>query len=147
MKIILKMGWILVCIGLTACSEQTNESPPEVALTKTTTEEVAPKPTEQKQYSAESFFKTTSYFGSNMNSAGTKILMTSDESGVYNAYSMPVGGGEKTALTQSTADSNIGISWFPKDDRILYTADQGGNELNHVFVRELNGNSKDLTPG
>jgi protease II len=29
---------------------------------------------------------------------------------------------------------------------VLYTADQGGNELNHVYVRELDGSTRDLTP-
>ena len=27
------------------------------------------------------------------------------------------------------------------------TADKGGNEINHLFVRELSGESRDLTPG
>lgn len=147
MTIIKNIACLFVCIALAACSEQTKEATPEVAQTKVTVENAAPKPIVQKQYSAESFFKTTSYFGSNINSTGTKILMTSDETGVYNAYSMPVAGGDKTALTQSTVDSNIGVSWFPTDDRILYTADQEGNELNHLFVMKLDGSSADLTPG
>ncbi|MGB5579743.1 MAG: alpha/beta fold hydrolase, partial [Woeseia sp.] len=39
------------------------------------------------------------------------------------------------------------LSYFPNDARILFTYDGGGNELNHVAVRELDGNSRDLTPG
>ena len=30
---------------------------------------------------------------------------------------------------------------------MLYTADQGGNELNHIYVRETDGTIHDLTPG
>jgi dipeptidyl aminopeptidase/acylaminoacyl peptidase len=30
---------------------------------------------------------------------------------------------------------------------VLVTADKGGNELNHVYVRELDGTIRDLTPG
>src|SRR5262245_64308374 len=41
----------------------------------------------------------------------------------------------------------MGIGYFPNDDRILYTQDEGGNELNHVFVRETDGKVRDLTPG
>src|SRR5262249_45915649 len=41
----------------------------------------------------------------------------------------------------------MGIGYFPNDDRILYTKDEGGNELNHVFVRETDGKIRDLTPG
>src|SRR5262249_17290883 len=35
----------------------------------------------------------------------------------------------------------------PRDDRILYTQDEGGNELNHLYVRETDGKVRDLTPG
>ncbi|MFZ2986705.1 prolyl oligopeptidase family serine peptidase, partial [Ideonella sp.] len=31
--------------------------------------------------------------------------------------------------------------------RILYTRDQAGNEQNHLYVRELDGRKRDLTPG
>src|SRR5262249_51198963 len=30
---------------------------------------------------------------------------------------------------------------------ILYTQDEGGNELNHLHVREIDGKVRDLTPG
>ena len=36
---------------------------------------------------------------------------------------------------------------FRNDDRILLTRDQGGNELNHLYVRTPAGEERDLTPG
>ena len=39
------------------------------------------------------------------------------------------------------------IGYFPTDARILYVSDQGGDELDHVHVREVDGTSRDLTPG
>ena len=30
---------------------------------------------------------------------------------------------------------------------VLYTSDQGGNELNHVYVQDADSNVTDLTPG
>lgn len=100
-----------------------------------------------QQYSAADFFKTTTVFGSSINHDATAVLVTNDEDGVFNAYRYPIDGSKPTQLTQSTTDTIYGISWFPEDDRILYTADQGGNELNHLFVRELDGEVKDLTEG
>ena len=100
-----------------------------------------------KKYSAEDFFKTTTVFGSSINHDAKAVLVSSDASGVFNAYRYPLDGGAPTQLTQSTTDTIYGVSWFPEDDRIIYTADQGGNELNHVYVRELDGAIKDLTPG
>ncbi len=118
----------------TACSDK---SKPEAKA----------KATEFKTYSSVDFFKTTSVFGSSINHDASAVLVSSDESGIFNAYRYPLNGDKPTQLTHSTSDMMRGVSWFPKDDRILYTADQGGNELNHLFVRELDGSSKDLTPG
>jgi hypothetical protein len=41
-------------------------------------------------------------------------------------YSVAVTGGEPAALTNSTTDTTIAVSYFPKDDRFLYTRDKGG---------------------
>ncbi|MDH5433811.1 MAG: S9 family peptidase [Gammaproteobacteria bacterium] len=100
-----------------------------------------------KTYSTADFFKTISVSGSSLNHDATAVLVSNDQTGIYNAYRYPVDGSAPQALTQSTTDTIFGVSWFPEDDRILYTADQGGNELNHVYVRELDGTTKDLTPG
>ncbi|RMD89428.1 MAG: S9 family peptidase [Alphaproteobacteria bacterium] len=103
-------------------------------------------------YSAEAFFRTTSYrlpgaAGHSFSPDGGRLLVTSDESGVFNAYAVDLSSGEKEPLTDSTSDAVFGLSYFPADERVLFTRDQGGNELNHVFVREEDGTSRDLTPG
>ncbi len=98
-------------------------------------------------YSAEEFFKTTSVFGSSINQDNTAVLVSSDETGIFNAYRVPLDGSAKIALTASTAESIYVYSWFPSDDRLLYHADQGGDELDHVYVRKLDGSIVDLTPG
>ena len=98
-------------------------------------------------YSAEEFFKTTSVFGSSINHDGTAVLVSSDETGIFNVYRVPLDGSEKVALTDSTEESMFANSWFPNDDRMLFNADQGGNELDHVYVRNLDGTVVDLTPG
>ncbi len=54
--------------------------------------------------------------------------------------------GVVTPMTNSEADAHFAVSFFPNDDRILLSADQGGNELTHIYARELDGNLKDLTP-
>jgi dipeptidyl aminopeptidase/acylaminoacyl peptidase len=60
---------------------------------------------------------------------------------------VPAAGGKAEQLTNSTKDSTFAVSFFPNDDRFLFTRDSGGNELNHLFVRELDGTERDLTPG
>ena len=135
---------LAIGFGLLACERSETVTPPEPV-------EVAAAPQIPK-YSAEVFFETTSY--GLANSAGytfspdnNAVLMSSDASGVFNVYSLPLDGNAPEQLTNSTDNAVFAVSWFPKDFRILYTYDGGGNELNHVFVRETDGSSVDLTPG
>lgn len=114
-----------------------------------TADEQAAKAAPQR-YDAEAFYATTSYWlaGRHTWSAdSTELLLTSDETGIYNAYALNVADGTKRPLTSSTTDSTFAVSWFPGDERILFTADQGGNELDHLYVREASGETRDLTPG
>ncbi|MEM7314062.1 MAG: alpha/beta fold hydrolase, partial [Planctomycetota bacterium] len=100
-----------------------------------------------QQYSIEQFLKTTSYNGGSFSPDNSKLLINSDETGVFNAYAVNIADGTKTQLTKSEVDSVFAIDYFPEDERFLYTADQGGNELNHVYVQSADGTTKDLTPG
>jgi len=109
----------------------------------------APQPTPRviPGYSIEAFLGTTSYMGASFSPDKSKLLVSSDQTGIYNAFEIPVTGGEPVQLTSSTTDSILAVSYFPEDERILYMSDRGGNELHHVFVRELDGSAVDLTPG
>ncbi len=98
-------------------------------------------------YDARTFYETTSVAGASFSHDERRILFSSDKSGVFNAYSQPLEGGTPTQLTNSTTNSVFAVSYFPFDDRVLYTSDKGGNERNHLFVREVNGQTRDLTPG
>ena len=80
-------------------------------------------------YPARAFHETVSFRNSSFSSDETRILLTSDETGIFNVYSQPVDGSARTPLTQSTTESIRSITWFPHDDRFLYTADRGGDEL------------------
>ena len=99
------------------------------------------------EYTIDQFMETTSIFGSSFSPDGTKILVSTDETGILNVYSVPVSGGDPTQLTSSTVESIRASSYFPEDERFIYMADEGGNELDHVYVRELDGSVTDLTPG
>lgn len=102
------------------------------------------------QYGAEAFFATTSYIlaaGHAWSPDDSALLISSDESGIFNVYALAAADGAKTALTHSTTDSTFAVSWFPADARVLFSADQGGNELDHLYVRERSGETRDLTPG
>ena len=75
-----------------------------------------------------------------------RVLFSSNQSGIFNAYSVPVAGGSAAQLTRSTTDTTYAVSYFPSDERILYTRDSGGDENNHLYVRGQDGKERDLTP-
>jgi dipeptidyl aminopeptidase/acylaminoacyl peptidase len=99
-----------------------------------------------KQYTIEQFITSVAVSGASFSPDEKEILFSSDESGVRNVYSVAVAGGKAKALTTS-ADTTTAITYFPRDTRFLYTRDQGGNELHHLYVREKDGSERDLTPG
>jgi dipeptidyl aminopeptidase/acylaminoacyl peptidase len=86
-------------------------------------------------------------FGSSFSPDGSKLLVSRDETGIYNAYAIPVAGGPALQLTQSADDAVRVAGYFRDDERFLYSQDRGGDELHHLYVRELDGSSTDLTPG
>ncbi|MFM9994606.1 MAG: alpha/beta fold hydrolase [Phycisphaerales bacterium] len=104
------------------------------------------------RYTARQFYATTAIGAPNLDGFAfspdeSSILFGSDASGCFNVYTVPVAGGKPAALTDSKADSRFAVSFFPRDGRVLFSGDTGGNELTHVYVREADGSVRDLTPG
>ena len=94
------------------------------------------------------FFRDDGLYGTSFSADESRLLpQRQDAGGTFNACTNRVGGGPMEKLTRSTKSAIFGVSYFPKDNRILYTQDEGGNELNHLYVLETNGKARDLTPG
>lgn len=100
-----------------------------------------------KEYTIEQFLDTVRIGGSSFSADDSQILFHSNKTGIFNVYSVPVTGGAPSQLTKSTKESTYSVSYFPTDGRLLYTYDRGGNENNHIYLRELDGTERDLTPG
>ncbi len=99
-----------------------------------------------KQYTIEQFMNTVSIGGSSLSHDEKTVLFSSNKTGIFNAYTVPVTGGEPAPLTKSKDNSVFAISFFPQDNRILYSSDKGGNEINHIYLRSEDGSVRDLTP-
>jgi dipeptidyl aminopeptidase/acylaminoacyl peptidase len=108
-------------------------------------EKTAQRPS--RQYEIEDFMDTTRIGGASFSADESAILVSSDETGIYNAYTIAIASAQRSPVTRSTNDSTYAVSYFPKDNRVLFTRDKGGDEHNHVFVRDVNGSERDLTPG
>ncbi|HEY5824368.1 MAG TPA: prolyl oligopeptidase family serine peptidase, partial [Cyclobacteriaceae bacterium] len=103
-----------------------------------------PKETKPKEYTIAQFMDIVQINGGSFSPDDSKILISSKATGIFNAIEVDVKTGEQKALTSSTDNAIYGYSYFPKDDRVVYGSDKGGNEITHIFVRNNDGNSLDL---
>jgi Tol biopolymer transport system component len=102
--------------------------------------------TKSHKYTIEQFMNTTQVFGGDFSADEKTILMTSKASGVLNAYSIDLETGEQIQLTNSSENAIIARSYFPSDGRIIYTSDEGGNELTQIYIKNREGSVINLTP-
>ena len=102
---------------------------------------------ETPQYSIEQFYKNNRVSGGSFNNEETKLVISSDESGIFNVFEIDIISGQKKQLTFSEKESFFAIDEIPNSDKLIYTADKGGNENNHIYLLNKEGNSTDLTPG
>lgn len=103
--------------------------------------------TDHKEYSIEEFMNTTSYGGSSFSYDEKSLLIRSNQTGINNAFKIALDSFEITQLTFSDSNSIYPISYFQKDNRFLFRSDQGGNEIWHIYINNLDGTVVDLTPG
>ena len=95
----------LAAAGLAAC----NSSDSNAELQGGAVDERTFTPT---QYSVEDFYKNSEFFGASWSPDRQKLLVSSNMSGIWNAYAVPAAGGEPQPLTQSTTNSVFALSYF-----------------------------------
>ena len=98
------------------------------------------------KYSIKQFYQNNRIGGGAFSNDETKLLVSSDESGIFNVYEIDIISGEKTQKTFSEKESFFAIDYLPGTNQILYSADKGGDELNHIFLMNEDGTTTDLTP-
>lgn len=99
-----------------------------------------------KQYTIEQFMDNEAVGGGSFSPDKSKLLVSSNRSGIYNMYTVPSSGGDFTPITTSDSSSVFGISYFPNDERMLYRADGNGDEIFHIYMRDIDGTITELTP-
>ncbi|NHF59446.1 S9 family peptidase [Flavobacteriaceae bacterium TP-CH-4] len=99
-----------------------------------------------KTYTIEQMMNNEAIGGGSFSPDKTKLLISSNRSGIYNMYTVPASGGEMIPVTESDSSSVFAISYFPKDERMLFRMDGNGDEIYHIYLREPDGSHRDLTP-
>ena len=101
---------------------------------------------EHQQYSIETLMSNNRSSGGYFSKDGSKLLYSSDRSGIFNIYEVDLNTDKETQVTNSTEESYFAQGYSPLTGEILYSADKGGNENSHLYLIR-DGKSVDLTPG
>ena len=110
-----------------------------------TTKDIQPK--QVKLYSSEQLYNNKNIFAAAYNKEETAILINSNETGIHNLYELKIDDTIKTPLTHSEKESFYAIDYLPGSDKFLYSADKGGDENSHIFLRSKSDTAaRDLTP-
>lgn len=99
------------------------------------------------KYTIEQLYKSSEVFGGAFSLDDAKLLVTSNESGIFNAYEIDIASGAKKPLTNSAGESVFADSYVPGSRDIIYNSDKGGDENSHLYLLRTTGAIKDLTPG
>jgi dipeptidyl aminopeptidase/acylaminoacyl peptidase len=99
-----------------------------------------------KSYTIEQMMDNEAVFGGSFSPDKSKLLVTSNKSGIYNMYNVPANGGEFEPISKSDSSSVFGISYFPSDERMLLRMDTNGDEVYHIYMRDTTETIKELTP-
>lgn len=103
-----------------------------------------PVETKPKLYTVAQFMDVVPIAGGSFSPDESKILINTRETGIFNAYEIDLKSGVKKQLTQSADNAIFAQSYFPGDDRFIYSSDKGGNEITHLYVQRPNGDVLDL---
>jgi len=104
------------------------------------------KEREIKKYAIEDFYKNKQILSGSFSPDETRLLVTSNESGIYNIYEISIVDSQKHKVTNSTVESLFAVDYVPSTGEILYHADKGGNEIDHIYLIRKDGKVNDLTP-
>ncbi len=99
------------------------------------------------QYTIDQFYKNVNIGFSAFSPDETKLLVSSNETGIYNVFEINISDGSKKQVTNSTTESFFAVNYVHGTNQILYSADKGGNENDHIYLLNEDGTTVDLTPG
>jgi dipeptidyl aminopeptidase/acylaminoacyl peptidase len=99
------------------------------------------------KYSVEQFYNNIRIFGGQFSPDEQKVVVTSNETGIFNVFEIDLTTGKRTQVTDSKRQSIFATCYVPSTGEILYRSDQEGDENTHIYLLDNNGQSRDLTPG
>ena len=133
MKLLQLKSSIIICLAL-------------IITTLTFAQSTAQKQV-HKKYTSEQLRKTVAVRAADFNTDETKVLFSSNATGIFNVYEIGVANKKAEALTQSKSEAFYAVNYLKGTKNFIYTADKGGNENQHLYVTSAgNSHPKDITP-
>lgn len=105
------------------------------------------QPRMPKQYAIEDLASNLSVSAAGFSADESKVLVSNNSSGIFNVYELNIADTTSKPLTTSKKESFFAVDYLPKSDQYLYSADQGGDENSHLYLKsKTDSTAKDLTP-
>jgi dipeptidyl aminopeptidase/acylaminoacyl peptidase len=106
-----------------------------------------PVPKEVKQYTIEQLYNNKSIGGAAFSADETRVLVNANNTGIFNLFELHIADTSMQQLTHSIKESLFAVDYLPGTNKFLFSADQGGNEDNHIYLQSPGDTTaKDLTP-
>jgi len=100
---------------------------------------------EVNNYTIEQFYQNINFGGGYFAPDESNLLVTSNETGIFNVFALPIDGDDPQQLTNSVKESYFASSYVPNGNGFLYYADKGGDENDHIFWIDSESKTLDLT--
>lgn len=121
---------IMLLVLLQACNQQ---APPPIRT--------------PKSYTIEQLRNTVSVQGAAFSPDEKQVLVSSNRTGIFNAYLLNIADTSQRPLTNSVKESFFAIDYIPNSEQFMFTHDEGGNENDHLYVMKPGDSSaSDITP-
>lgn len=70
---------------------------------------------EVKQYSVDQFYKNNKIYGGEFSPDESKLLISTNESGIFNLYEITISDGSERQVTNSTVESYYALGFLTRD--------------------------------
>lgn len=100
-----------------------------------------------RQYSIEQLCDNLAIGAAGFNSDETKVIVNNNRTGIFNVYELSIADTSMLPLTASGKESYFAVDYLPGSENFIYSADEGGNENSHLYLKKKTDTSaKDITP-
>lgn len=110
-------------------------------------QEKEPEARMPEQYSIEQLYNNLAIGAAGFNADETKVLVNNNSTGIFNVYELSIADTTMLPLTSSAKESFFAVDYVPGSETFIYSADQGGNENAHLYLKSKTDTVvKDVTP-